>query len=171
MVKKTNGSKRESLWELWYFHPSPTVAKRDFFSQIPVTDENGQKADLSQANSKQSRLGQLNSRIVLMLPRSTVGSILRETHKPVEAHRISGNNQTFMELLNTKFKNIGNSDSCYVWQGKENSHFQEYTTYKDSCADPGDTTVLSKMISKKLIWIKLASERGTSRALGSISGK
>lgn len=130
------------------FSSQPYSSKKTFFFQIPITDKNGQKTDLSQANSNHSRLGQLNSRIVLMLLDSTGGSILRETHRPVKTHRISENNQTFiMSLLNTKVKSIRNPVSCCVWQGKEKSHFQEYATQKDPCADPGDT----KMHGEKLM--------------------
>lgn len=50
-----------------------------------------------------------------MLLNSTVGKILRKTHKPAKAHRIPQNNQTFiMNVMNPDVMNTRNPISC-VW--------------------------------------------------------
>lgn len=82
-----------------------------------------------QTNSNHSRLGQLGRDTghpkikVLMFLDTTVGNILRKSHKPAKAHRIPQNIQTFiMNVMNAEFTNTRNSVSR-VSLGKENSNF------------------------------------------------
>lgn len=54
-----------------------------------------------------------------MLLDSTVGNILRKTHKPAQAHRIPQNNQTFItSVMNTEVINTRNSYHVFGWEKK-----------------------------------------------------
>lgn len=54
-----------------------------------------------------------------MLLDTTVGNILRKSHKPAKAHRIPQNNQNFiMTVMNAEFTDTRNSVLCLAGKGK-----------------------------------------------------